>query len=132
MTPTLPNLTGQEDVYSVHTTEHAPEASLVQVEITVLLERFPGALARVFALLCLFELVPQFARVGPSHGSGSDDDIRLDLGFDQLQPDRMDLLLRKIRQLTECLEVFASDLGPTGMYAMQASAVRNNSLEVSG
>lgn len=109
LTPTLPNLSGQEDVYSVHTTEHAPEASLAQVQIIILLERFPGALARVFALLCLFELVPQFARVTPSHGGGKEDDIRLELGFEQLQPDRLDLLTRKIRQLTECLEVYEAD-----------------------
>jgi len=119
MTTTLPNLSGQEDVYSVHTTEHAPRAALAQVEITVLLERFPGALARVFALLCLFELVPQFARVEPSKGSGCEDDIRLDLGFGPLQPDRLDLLTRKIRQLTECLEVYEADSGSTGMSATQ-------------
>jgi len=108
VTHTLPNLSGQEDVYSVHTTEHPPEASLAKVEITVLLERFPGALARVFALLCLFELIPRFAQATACNV----DDIRLELGFDQLQPDRLDLLIRKIRQLTECLEVYNSGTGP--------------------
>ncbi len=120
MTPNLPNLSGQEDVYSVHTTEHALEASLVQVEITVVLERLPGALARVFALLCLFELVPQFARIAPIKGSGIEDDIRLEFGFAQLQPERLDLLCRKIRQLTECLEVFETDSGSVGIYSTQA------------
>jgi len=131
MTPTLPNLSGQEDVYSVHTTEHAPEASLAQVEITILLERFPGALARVFALLCLFELVPQFVRVMPSKLRGTDDDIRLELGFDELQPGRLDLLIRKIRQLTECLEIHQSGLGSAGMYAAQASSLNKAGHEVS-
>ncbi len=117
MTATLPNLSGQEDVYSVHTTGPVPQAPLAQVEITILLERFPGALARVFALLCLFELVPQFARVIP----WNTDDIRLDLGFDRLQPERLDLLTRKICQLTECLEVYPLDIGPAGIKAEQAS-----------
>jgi len=107
MTHTLPNLSGQEDVYSVHTTEHAPKVSLARVDITVLLERFPGALARVFALLCMFELIPRFVQATACNV----DDIRLELGFDQLQPDRLDLLIRKIRQLTECLEVYNSDTG---------------------
>ena len=105
MTTGLPNLTGQEDVYSVHTAEHAPELSLLQVEVVVLLERYPGALARVFALLCLFELVP----VALECMQCAEDELRLQLRFDQLQPDRLNLLLRKINHLTECLEVFTSD-----------------------
>ncbi len=107
MAPTLPNLSGQEDVYSVHTTGHAPEAALASVDITIFLERFPGSLARVFALLCLFELVPRLAQVTPCNA----DDIRLELRFDQLQADRLNLLIRKIRQLTECLDVYSSDPG---------------------
>ncbi len=101
----LPNLAGQEDVYSVHTTEHVPVAALARVEVVVLLERFPGALARVFALLCLFELVPLTAHTELCEG----DAIRVEMQFSQLPPDRLDLLLRKIRQLTECLDVFASN-----------------------
>jgi hypothetical protein len=101
MTPALPNLTGQEDVYSVHTTEHSAVAALEQVHLVVLLERFPGALARVFALLCLFELIPLAARTELC----ADDAIRLELRFSHLPPDRLDLLVRKINQLTECLGV---------------------------
>ncbi|HET6566024.1 MAG TPA: hypothetical protein VFG52_11470 [Xanthomonadales bacterium] len=104
MAPALPNLTGQEDVYSVHTTEHAPETDLAQAQLVVMLERFPGALARAFALLCLFELVPLATRTELC----DDDAIRLELQFTQLPPDRLDLLLRKFNQLTECLGVWAS------------------------
>lgn len=101
MTPVMPNLTGQEDVYSVHTTEHMPVAALEQARLVVMLERFPGALARAFALLCLFELIPT-----SSHSELCEDDaIRLELQFSPLPPDRLDLLVRKFRQLTECLEV---------------------------
>jgi hypothetical protein len=101
MTSALPNLAGQEDVYSVHTTEHAPVADLERAELVVLLERFPGALARVFALLCLFELVPLSSRTGLDDV----DAIRLELQFSHLPPDRLDLLVRKLNQLTECLGV---------------------------
>ena len=105
MAPALPNLAGQEDVYSVHTTEHAPAAELSRAQVVVLLERFPGALARLYALLCLFELVPL-----KSHTElcGADE-IRVELQFSHLPPDRLDLLLRKLRQLTECLEVRPAD-----------------------
>lgn len=104
----LPNLAGQEDVYSVHTTEHAPAAALAQAQVTVLLECFPGALARLFALLCLFELVPL-----RSHTElAGQDAIRVDLQFSHLPPERLDLLLRKFRQLTECLEVKANETSP--------------------
>ena len=104
MAPALPNLTGQEDVYSVHTTEHAPETDLAHAQLVVMLERFPGALARAFALLCLFELVPLASRTELC----DDDTIRLELQFTHLPPDRLDLLLRKLNQLTECLGVWAS------------------------
>jgi hypothetical protein len=97
----LPNLAGQEDVYSVHTTEHLPTAALARVEVVVLLERFPGALARLFALLCLFELVPLASRTELCE----EEAIRVELQFSHLPPDRLDLLLRKIRQLTECLDI---------------------------
>lgn len=107
MTTGLPNLSGQEDVYSAHTTEHAPQRSLTQVEVVVLLERFPGALARLFALLCLFGLVP----VSMQCTQCAEDEQRLQLCFDQIQPDRLNLLLRKISQLTECLDVRIGDSG---------------------
>lgn len=101
MTPALPNLTGQEDVYSVHTNGHATVAGLQQVHLVVTLERFPGALARVFALLCLFELIPRSTRTELC----AEEIIRVELQFAQLQPDRLDLLVRKLNQLTECLAV---------------------------
>ena len=105
MTTGLPNLTGQDDVYSVPTTGHAPKPSLARVEVVVLLEQFPGALARVFALLCLFELVP----VAMQCVQWAEDELHLQLHFDQIKRDRLNLLLRKICQLTECLEVYESD-----------------------
>jgi hypothetical protein len=101
MTPAMPNLAGQEDVYSVHTSEHAPAAALEHVQLVILLERFPGALARAYALLCLFELVPLATRSELQ----ADDEIRLEWQFSHLPPDRLDLLQRKISQLTECLQV---------------------------
>lgn len=109
MTPALPNLTGQEDVYSVQTTEHAVVADLQQVQLVVLLERFPGALARVFALLCLFELIPLATRTELCE----DDAIRVELQFLHLPPDRLDLLIRKLNQLTECLDVSEQDSDST-------------------
>jgi hypothetical protein len=108
MTPAMPNLAGQEDVYSVHTSEHAPAAALEHVQLVILLERFPGALARAYALLCLFELVPIATRTELSE----DDAIQLELHFGHLPPDRLDLLVRKFRQLTECLGVRVGGAGP--------------------
>jgi hypothetical protein len=104
MSAGFPNLVGQEDVYSAHTTEHVAKPSLAQVDMVVLLERLPGALARLFALLCLFELVPQVARTELCEN----DVIRVQLQFVQLPPERLQLLLRKICQLTECLDVQTS------------------------
>jgi len=116
MTPELPNLTGQEDVYSVHTTEHAMPAKLQQVQLVVLVERFPGALARVFALLCLYELIPLSTRTELC----DDDAIRVELQFSHLSPDRLSLLVRKLNQLTECLAPTSSK--PVLPYTMTALA----------
>ena len=115
MAPALPNLAGQEDVYSVHTTEHAPVAELQRVQLVILLECLPGALARAYALLCLFELVPLASRTELC----DDDAIRLEWQFAHLPPDRLDLLQRKIRQLTECLEVTVSKATSGRMQANQ-------------
>lgn len=107
----LPNLTGQQDVYDAAVALDCLASSCAtdgEVELTVLLERLPGALLRVFGVLCAFDLVPDRSlsrSVGP-------DAIRVVCHFRDLPGHRLDLLVRKLRQLTECYEVgvAASDL----------------------
>jgi len=69
--------------------------------LTVVLERNPAALARVYSVLCLMNLVPE-SFGGTQVG---DDLIRLDFSFGPEPERRIDLLTRKLAQLTECLEV---------------------------
>lgn len=69
--------------------------------LTIVLDRSPAALARVYSVLCLMNLLPE------SFGGSQlgDDLMRLDFAFGP-QPDRrIDLLTRKLAQLTECMEV---------------------------
>ncbi|MEJ8568674.1 hypothetical protein [Elongatibacter sediminis] len=107
----LPNLTGQQDVYDAGVALDrvaSPCAADSEVELTVLLERLPGALLRVFGVLCTFELVPERSL---SQCAGPDA-IRVVFHFRDLPGHRLDLLVRKLRQLTECFEarVAAPDL----------------------
>lgn len=69
--------------------------------LTVVLERSPAALARVYSVLCLMNLVPD-SFGGTQVG---DDLMRLDFRFGPEPDRRIDLLTRKLAQLTECLDV---------------------------
>lgn len=73
----------------------------VAAALTVVVERSPSALARVCSVLCLMNLVPD-SFGGTQLG---DDLIRLDFAFAPEPERRIDLLTRKLAQLTECLEV---------------------------
>jgi hypothetical protein len=90
-----------QDVYAAGWPGFGAQAPLADGGVTVLLERCPGALARAFALLCTLDLVPAVS----SGTCSGEDAIRLDLHFDSIPGNRLDLLLRKFGQLTECLEV---------------------------
>jgi hypothetical protein len=75
--------------------------ALAAVNVGVLLERSPAALARVYSVLCLMNVVP-VAFGGMQVG---DDAVRIDFVFGPEPDRRIDLLSRKLAQLTECLEV---------------------------
>jgi len=68
--------------------------------LCVVLERNPCALARVFSLLATLCLVPQTT----STECLGADAIRLQLNFAPALAGRLDLLIRKVTQLTDCLE----------------------------
>ena len=69
--------------------------------LTIVLEQTPAALARVYSVLCLMNLVPDSFN-GSQEGDGA---IRIDFTFGSVTGRRLDLLIRKLAQLTECLEV---------------------------
>ena len=92
---------GFEDVYSALPPDHRDEPVVSEVELCVLLESYPGALSRLFALLCLFELVPARA----NSVTLSDGVIRQVFWFTRLSEKRLSLLVGKVSQLTECIEV---------------------------
>ena len=104
MTAHFPNLSGQQDVYASPSSgagPRGPAGATADTELTVLLERGPGALLRVFGVLCTFELVPEHT----ASGVDGPDMIRVAFRFAGLSPARCDLLARKLAQLTECIDV---------------------------
>lgn len=100
--------TNVQDVYDVHW--HAAKADQVvnAAELHVVLERNPAALARVFDVLCLLGLVPERTE---SSEMGQHD-LGLSLFFGPVAAVSTDLLVRKVSQLTDCLEVRLKVLTP--------------------
>jgi hypothetical protein len=92
---------GPQDVYASAPPEAHPPLWYAEVGATILLERCPTALARVFATLCTLDLVPAAACAV----AGGEGEIRLDLVFEHLSQHHLEILRRKIAQLTECLDI---------------------------
>lgn len=88
-----------------NSTDHSADASEAPggsaATLSVVLERSPAALARVYSILCLMNLVPESFAGTPV----GEELIRLDFEFGPEPDRRIDLLTRKLAQLTECLEV---------------------------
>jgi hypothetical protein len=97
----LPDPAGQDDVYAGFHPVADADPGVCQVEVTIVLERCPAALARLFALLAVLDLTPERSR---SVQSGADA-ISLALTFGAAEPRKIDLLQRKALQLTECFDV---------------------------
>lgn len=97
----LPNLSGQHDVYGSADSAAAEVAGMAEIGLTVLLEPSPGALARVFALLATFDLVPlaSCSTLLPA------DYVRLDLTLHPVPHERCEMLVRKLNQMIDCIEV---------------------------
>ena len=69
--------------------------------VSLQLEHSPTALARVSAILCTVGLVP----ASMSAQAVGDEVLQLDLCFRDAAARRVDLLLRKLAQLVECIEL---------------------------
>lgn len=98
---------GPQDVYPVVCPDGQSGPQWHGTRISVVLERGPTALSRVFALLCTVDLVPTTT----SSAQEGNESIRLDLEFESVAQNRVDLLLRKLAQLVECLGVTHSHGG---------------------
>ena len=69
--------------------------------VSLRLERSPVALARVYSILCTLGLVPTTM----SGRAAGPDELQLDLDFQGAAAGRVDLLLRKLAQLVDCIEI---------------------------
>ncbi len=90
-----------QDVYADESVDGGATARLSAAGITLILDRTPAALARVYGLLCTVDLLP----VASCCVYCDDDSVRLDLAFESVSGSRFERLVRKLAQLTECLEV---------------------------
>jgi hypothetical protein len=100
----MASLTRQQDINATTQAQFHTNTMTSDAGITLLLERCPSSLARVFALLCTMTLIPTSsccAEIG-------EDIVRLDLFFESVRTDRYDLLLRKLALLIECQEMTSS------------------------
>ena len=73
--------------------------------VSVVTDATPSALARIFVLLATLDLVPAATRsANPEQGA-----IHLRLSFENVGESRIDLLRRKLFQLTETVRVDATE-----------------------
>ena len=100
--------TRKQDVYDAHWHAARADRVLDAAELHVVLERNPAALARIFDLLCLLSLVPQ--RV--ESVEMNPEDLGLTLYFGPVAALTADLLVRKVSQLADCLDVRLKVLTP--------------------
>ena len=105
----IANLTGTQELYATTRAAFPAVTQTSEAGITLLLERCPSALARVFALLCTLTLIPTSSCCAEI----DEDLIRLDIFFESVRSDRYDLLLRKLELLIECQEMTSSGLQQT-------------------
>ena len=107
-----------QDVYAERSPLAGVPALLPEAGVTVMLECTSAALARVYALLCTVDLVPAASCAALC----GEDAIRLDLAFESVPGSRLEMLVRKLAQLTECLEVnHTLQLNTTGFSCWQVS-----------
>lgn len=99
--PSLPNLSGQDDVYNLHPDPGQLGHILQSVRLIVVLECCPTALARVFGLLSTFFLVPKASTIVRSNEQA----VTMEMEFQGIEAHRIGLLGRKLQQLTETIEV---------------------------
>lgn len=98
---TYPDLAGQDDVYGLSQSTSSSPHAVSTANLVVHIEQSPTALARIFSLLCTFSLVPATISLSKSFGECNS----LSLSFENIHRDRIDLLRRKMSQLTETLDI---------------------------
>ena len=94
-------LSGQDDVYADIRRDYQATSDTRLHEIRVVTDAMPTALARVFGLLATMSVVP----FSTSSSVGNDDTVRLSINLRGVDPLTIDLLVRKITQVTETRKV---------------------------
>lgn len=95
------NLSGQDHVYADKPRDYLATSDSGLHEIRVVTDAMPTALARIFGLLATMSLVP----FSTSSSVSSDDTVSLSIKLRSVDPSTIDLLVRKISQVTEIRNV---------------------------
>lgn len=94
---TLIDLSGQDDVYADIGRDYQLGADAGIHKVRVVTDALPTALARIFGLLSTMSIVP----FSTTSSVGSDDTVALSINLKGVDPITIDLLVRKITQVTE-------------------------------
>jgi len=97
-----------QDVYDAHWHAAAGNQEFWGAELYILMESNHGTLARVCNVLCVLNLVPQSL----SSEQLATEELSLTLKLGPVASGTVDLLHRKVSQLTDCLEVRLKVLSP--------------------
>ena len=97
------DLSDEDDVYANILYDSGSKFETSHYEIQVVSEAAPTSLARIFGLLSSLSIVP----LSSSSSSHSDCTVNLNLHFGGVDSSTIDLLLRKISQLTETVAITA-------------------------
>ena len=95
------DLSGEEDVYASAPHDRQAKLDTGHHEIRVVSDSTPTALARIFGLLSSLSVVP----FSTSSSIAIDHTVSLCITLRGIDPSTIDLLLRKITQLSETLTV---------------------------
>ena len=97
----LPDLSGQDDVYSEESFGLTTNTTIESAEIVAVFDSNPGTLARVFGLLATFSIVPASARTFVT----DDQTITLSFELRNINTGQLESLRRKLVQLTDAISV---------------------------
>ncbi|RLA51330.1 MAG: hypothetical protein DRR42_10650 [Gammaproteobacteria bacterium] len=100
------DLSGEEDVYANVQSDSQSDFDTTHHEIRVISDPMPTALARIFGLLSTMSVIPSSS----TSSLNADGTIKLKLHLSNVAPLKIDLLRRKICQLTDTVTVFNEQL----------------------
>lgn len=103
------DLSGEDGVYANIQRDFQSTSAVGLHEIRVVSEAMPTALARIFGLLSSMSVVP----FSTSSSIAIDHTVSLCITLRGIDPSTIDLLLRKITQLTETMTVTDDELSDT-------------------